>query len=380
MIRKYLRWFILLNKRMLKKRGFLAILCMIPLFLAGADHMAQEDSGVLRIALCKETEADAFADTIMQELEGQSEVIHYILVENEAEGTRLVQRGEADALWIFPENMEEKVEAYATGELRTGGWIRVIEKEENVALQLTRELLYGKLYDSISYPLYKAYITQRLLPEETIEESVLREAYKEIDVSDNIFVYGQLEGEASSIQQSYLLMPIRGMLSLLVLLAGLTFSLYYIQDEGNGCFTWLSASCSPIRVWLYQLPGLLDIAAVVLIGMKMVGSFTEWKRELWLMGLYLMMIMGFCDILRRLCRRIAVLGSMIPILMLLSLALCPIFVKITSMKPIQLLLPPYHYLNALYNEQYMWSMIRYIGIAFFMDAGLKMFERWRKIN
>lgn len=361
------RWFVLFQKRMLKKKGFLAILCIIPLFLSGAEQMAKQDSGVLRIALCKEEKEDAFAESIIQNLMKQSEVIHYIPVESEAEGVKMVQNRDADALWILPENTKAVIEAYASGRLQKNGWIRVIEQEENVILQMSRELLYGELYDSISYALYRSYLTQRVLVGERVEETILRDAYKEIDVSDNIFIYNQAEENVDFKQQSYLLMPIRGMLSLVILLVGLTVSLYYIQDVEQGCFTWLFAAYTPIRVWLYQLPALLDVTVVVMAGMAMVGIFAEWKKECLLMGLYLWMVMGFCDVLRRICRRISILGLLIPILMLISLALCPIFVKISSMKPLQVLLPPYHYLNAWNNGYYVKSMLGYVFAVFWLD-------------
>lgn len=359
---------------MLKKPGFLAILFLIPFLTAGVNQMAKTDSGIMRIALFQESQEDDYASDVIRNLMEHSEVVQYLPVEDKEEGIELVRDGKADALWIFPENMRERLEDYAQGISQDDGVITVIEKEEQVAVQLTRELLYGELYDTISYALYQSYITERMLADETVPEKQLRDAYKQIDAGDNIFIYSSFDGEAAPAQQSYLLMPVRGIMSVLLVLVGLTFSLYYMQDEKKGCFTWFYAQRTPAFAWLYQLPGLLDVAVVSLAGMVIIESFTDWKRELIFMGLYLFMIMGFCDLLRRLCKRISILGSMIPILMVLMLALCPIFIKVNSMKAIQLLLPPYHYLNAFYNQKYVCYMVVYIAATFVIDRMLHWIE------
>lgn len=365
-VSKIFLWLALLNKRMLKKVSFLVLLCCIPLLVVGVNFMAKQESGMLKIVLCREKEEDALAQEIMTSLKTQGNMLQFVEVESTQEARNLVQSGQADAAWIFPKDLQGRIEAYLNGTLEEEGVVIVIEKEDNVALHLSREILFGKLYSAVSYSLYTGYVTGELLEEEITEEE-LREHYDETAIEDNMFVYSYLDGEEGETGTSYLLFPIRGLLALLIALCGLAMELYFMQDEDKGLFTWMPLNRSVWGSWLYQLPGLLNVGVIVLVALLVCGVFTNWLTELVLMILYMLMVAGFSDVMRRLCGRPSTLGAVIPMLLLIMLALSPIFMGAVDAKAVQVLLPSYYYLNAIHNRTYWLWMLLYVVAVYLLD-------------
>ena len=116
--------------------------------------------------------------------------------------------------------------------------------------------------------------------------------------------------------------------------------------------------------WLYQMPGLVDVGVVVLAALFLSGVTVSFLTEILLMFVYLWMVAGFSDLVRRLCGKPVRLGAMIPLLMLVMLAVTPIFMGAPNMKWLQLLLPPYYYINALHNNAYRVGMLVYVVVTF----------------
>lgn len=364
---KIFLWLALLNKRLLRKCSFWVILCSIPFLVIGVNYMAKQESGMLRVVLCSEEAGDELVENIANELKKHGNMLQFLEADSPQEAKNLVQSGKADAAWIFPADLQERIEEYLSNVINEKGIITVIEKEDNVALHLSREILFGRLYPAVSYALYTQYVTQELLEEEKVSEETLLEHYEKTNLEDNMFEFSYLDGEKGDVDTSYLLFPVRGLLALIIVLCGLALGLFFMQDEEKGIFTWMPWNKSVWGSWLYQLPGLFDVGAVVLVALLLAGVFTDWFTELVLMMLYLFMVAGFSDVVRRLCGKPVRLGAMIPVLLLVMLALSPIFMGAVNAKPVQVLLPPYYYLSAIHNESYRIGMMVYIIVVYALD-------------
>jgi hypothetical protein len=219
-----------------------------------------------------------------------------------------------------------------------------------------------------------------LLKDEDISEEQLRNNFQKTDNTESLFLFSYLDGEAADVDLSYMLYPIRGLLALVVVLCGMAMGLYFMQDEERGIFTWMPLNRTVWGSWLYLFPGLLDIGVAVLLALTFSGVFISLPMELGLMGLYLLMVTGFVDVLRRLVGKPVRLGAMIPLLVLVMLAVCPIFMGEPNIKWVQLLLPPYYYLNALHNVTYQWGMGIYVIVIGFIDFVLLKIQQRRTLG
>lgn len=378
--KKVFLWFVLLNKRLLKKISFLLILCSIPLLVIAVNLMSKQDGGAVNVVICAEDSEDVLAQEVIDILLGDEDIICYQEVEDVEEAVKLVQSGKADAAWIFPDGFGEAIEEFVEREYLSEGIIRVVEKEDNVILHLSRELMFGKLYETLSYMVYEHYVTEELLKEETVSAEQLRDSFNQTAQDESIFLFSYLDGEEADVNLSYMLYPVRGLLALVIVLCGLALGLYFLQDEESGIFSRLTLNRTTWGSWIYFLPGLLDVGLAVLLGLTFSGVFISIPMELGLMGLYLLMVVGFSDVIRRLAGKPVRLGALIPLLSLVMLAVCPIFLGAPDMKWIQLLLPPFYYLNALHNVAYQWGMGIYIIVIGFIDYVLLKIQQCKKLG
>ena len=359
-------WLMLFNKRLLKKISFLIILCCIPLLVLGVNLMAKQESGILRVVLCQE-EADDLSEEIVAKLLQAETALSIVEVETQEEAIKLVQSNKADAAWIFPEDFE----GVMADCFQKGIWdeplIRIVEKEDNVMLHLSREVLFGRMYSSISYMVYEHFVRTEVLDGAEISAEELWKSYQKTNMEENMFVFSYLDGETADMGTSYILYPVRGLLALVIVLCGLALGLYFMQDEQNGIFIWMPLNRTVLGSLLYQMPGLVDVGLVVLAALFFSGVALGLFTELGLMFVYLWMVAGFSDLVRRLCGKPVRLGAMIPLLMLVMLAVTPIFMGAPNMKWIQLLLPPYYYINALHNNAYRIGMVVYVAVILAID-------------
>ena len=353
----------LFNKRLLKKISFLIILCCIPLLVLGVNLMAKQESGILRVVLCQE-DADDLSEKIVANILRMESALSFVEAETVEEAIRLVQSDKADAAWIFPEDFTGVMETYFKQGIWDDPLIRIVEKEDNVMLHLSREVLFSRLYSSITYMVYEDFVRTKVLEGVEVSEDELWESYQKTNMEENMFEFSYLDGETADMGTSYMLYPVRGLLALVIVLCGLALGLYFMQDEQSGIFIWMPLNRSVLGSWLYQMPGLADVGLVVLAALFFSGVTVGILTELLLMFVYLWMVAGFSDLVRRLCGKPVRLGAMIPLLMLVMLAVTPIFMGAPNMKWIQLLLPPYYYINALHNNAYRVGMLVYIVVVF----------------
>lgn len=376
-IRRVFLWLMMLNKRLLKKISFLIILCSIPLLVLGVNLMAKQESGILRVILCRE-DADDLSEKIVSQLLDMKSALSFVEVETEEEAIRLVQANKADAAWIFPEDFEGVMKTYFQEGIWDEPLIRVVEKEDNVMLHLSREVLFGGLYSSITYTVYEQFVRTEVLDGAEVSDEELWESYQKTNMEENMFVFSYLDGETADMGTSYMLYPVRGLLALVIVLCGLALGLYFMQDEQNGIFIRLSLNRTVLGSVLYQMPGLVDVGLVVLLALFFSGVAIGLLTELGLMFVYLWMVAGFSDLVRRLCKKQVRLGALIPMLVLVMLAVTPIFMGAPNMKWLQLLLPPYYYINALHSNAYRIGMLVYVAVIFAVDfVVLKLQERGR---
>lgn len=375
---KRIVWLILLNKRLLKKPIFLILLCCIPLATAAVNFMAKQESGFFTIVLCSEDPNDPTAQAVMETLTEHDDAVRFHITESEVEAIQFVEAGQADAAWVFPVDLQGKIEAYIGEKNVKDGVITVIEKEDNVALKLSREILFARLYPTVSYCLYSEFIRKEFLPDGQFTDEELRENYEQIDVDGNLFEFRFQDGTKPSEDMTYLMSSVRGILALLIVLCGLAMGMYFIQDERAGLFIRMPLHKSVFWGWLYRMPVLLDVGIVTLISLLFVGVFTDWLTEIVTMFLFLWMVAGFSDTVKRVCGSITVMGAVIPVLMLIMLVFSPVFASVTVCRPVQFLLPTYYYLNAIHNKSFLVWMAVYIAVVFLVNLVLQKMEGYFK--
>lgn len=350
--------FWLLNKRLFKTYSFLLILCLVPALVAGVRLGAREDSGIAKILLYLPDPEDELAFQIASGLIEKNSVLYYELCDSEEEGRKAVEGFQADALWVFPENMKEVLAEVVSGASREIHIVAVVQREDDVRMLFTRQILCAELYPAFSYEMYVDFVRNECgLPDVTDEE--LQEAYNSTLMEGSLFRMEYLDGESAEEDGNYLLAPIRGILALWLVLCGLAGAIYYMQDEQRGAFSGLPVNRR--LFWAFGVQGVLlcDGVAVMLAALKIAGVFTTWGREILAAVLFACCVLMFCNLIRLLCRRPEQLAGCIPLLLTGMLILCPVFLDVSGPKSLQYLLPPYYYLKSIHAGFYLGGMACY---------------------
>lgn len=371
-----LRWGLLLWKRLYKKLTFLLLLAMIPALVLGYGMVSREESGLMTVSLACEAETvEPLTRSVWDELL-ESEVMRFIECESPEEAETLVLQGQADVAWIFAEDLEAKIYDFAAHRTRKNAFVTILEPENRVALKLVREVLSGVLFPHCSEALYLTYIRENAPELDAVSDAQLLEYYRNMEFSEGLFVFTDLEGNETRQEEThYLLTPVRGMLAVVIVLSGLATAMYYIRDRENGTFAWIPQHRQGLVELGCQLISVVNVAAVVLLSLALTGQTVSLSRELAVLALYCLCTAAFAMVMRRLTHDIRGLGMVIPLLVVVMLAVCPVFFDLGALRQVQLLLPPTYFINAAYNDKYLLFMAVYALVALLLCGILDRIRR-----
>lgn len=409
-----LRRMLLINKRLLKKPGFIAFLCLIPLLAGAASHMTQLDSGVLTIALACEDPDDATANDIIESLEKESQMLRFVRCGQPDKAKELVYGGRADAAWIFHADMRAAVDRYVRNRVPSSAAVTVIEREESAALALTREKLCSALYPYASYSLYLLCLEELGADTNALGEKQLREYYAGSDVDADMFevVYpdgerlsaggderttdgargddsadgqsgeaadgaqgesgaGAREGDdagsaaasSEAARESYLVSPVRGILAACVVAAGLASAMYLGDDMSAGRFAWLAKRRRAFVPAAYIFGAAIDTTVIMCLSLAVFGLSSGFAREVSCGAAFAFASAAFCIFVRELLPNNKLLAAALPVLSTSSLVLCPVFLNFTAVRPLSLCLPGYYYLLSFRDIKYLHFMLLYAAAA-----------------
>lgn len=352
-MRRFLLWYGLLTKRLFRRVSFWVLLLCVPLLAGALSVVAKQESSIVRAAVYV-APADGPARRSADRLLHADSLVRCTEYASEAEAIAAVRADKADAAWIFPETFDDELQRFV-GRRGTKGAVRVVEREDNVFLRLAREQLAASIYPEASYTLFRSYLIERLGVEEDAPGSLFEDYYSTAIEDAPIIVFSTLDG-AEARQTSYLVAPVRGLLALLLVLTGLGSALAYTEDVRREVFLRLRALPRRLLPLLVHFTALVPMALAALLALRVSGLLGAWPREVGLMALYCAALAAGSELMRKLCRRAAVLGALTPVLTALLLALCPIFFDVRLLEPLRRLLPPYDYLNALRSAGYVWRL------------------------
>jgi len=369
------RWGLLLWKRLYKKVSFLLLLLLIPALVLGYGTTAEEESGLITVALASEvTPVEPMTQQIWAELQ-QSNVVRYEVCSSPEQARKLVADDRADVAWIFMEDLEGKIYTFAADRSRKNAFVTIIEPKDRVLLKLAREILSGVMFSYCSEAVYLRYIRENVPELAAVSDEQLLTYYENVELEEGLFAFSDVEGnvlQETQTEEHYLLTPVRGMLAVVMLLAGLATAMYYLRDQRQGTFAWVS------QRWLWavelgcQMITAVNVGAVTLISLALSGQTEGLLKELAVAVAYGLCVCGFAMLVRRLSGGIRGMAMVTPLLVVGMLAICPIFVNIKELRPIQMLLPPTHYVNGLIR----WSYVGYMALYALAAMGLCLAWDW----
>jgi hypothetical protein len=330
-VKKLLVWYALFTKRLFRRPVFPILLLCIPL-LIGTLALAAQNEGGIRVAVVQEKEFDA----VKRLLDSES-LIKYELYPSEESAREAVASAKADAAWIFRAGAEAEIQKLATGK-HTSGAVTVVEREDTVFLHMAREQLAAALYPDVSFALFSDHLEKQW----GADKSTVR-GYYALTAYKPIIAFESLDGQKA--ETSLLLMPVRGMLTLLLALTALASALYWYADAERGAFSRISGVQGRLLPIISHFCTLLPAAVVSVAALAFTGGFRGWLTESAQMLALCMALSAFSELMRKICRSPELLGALTPAVLVALLALSPVFTEPQAPKWVLYLVPSFLYLR-----------------------------------
>ena len=357
-LRKILTWYLILNKRLLRKISFVLILCSIPIMALIVSLVSSYSSESLKIVLSSEDPSNEISAGIIDNLVSSSGLSSFSVCDDPDKAREMVLYGEADAAWIFVSDIDERIIAGVRGNTFDSQCVRVLERKDDVALKLSREKLAAALSEQIGFRVLTENFRKLVDPGTGDEE--LKEYYLSATGSGDIFDFIRPSGESfENSNEMFMLLPVRGMMAIAIVLCGLATAMFYLHDEDSGIFCRISRNAKPFFSAGYHLTGILDVAIVVLVSIFICGINVSFVNELVSMLVYCLAVTAFVIFIRQICGNSRILSVITPLIIIVLIVISPILFSLPMLLPIQILTPTYYYLLSISNPVYILFMALY---------------------
>ena len=366
-LKKLMLWYHMFNKRLLHRYSFILILVLIPILVPIAKLAMSEDSSILKVALVSNESKSA--EEIIKSLSKEKSIIKYVVFDTEEAARKSVRTQETDAAWIFSENFDEELSEYAKDKNKKP-IISVVEREDNIAQKLSRIQLFGSVFPHLSYELFEGFIYNNILSPDEIHERYLKNYYATDSADGDVVEIKTFNDQKTSSDSDYLTAPFRGILSILIIFAGISGAMMFLSDQISGKYDWLSPKKRIIPALGLSFSAASMTGLVVFLALIFSGFIKNLWIEIIAMILFIIASTLFSLFFAVVFRSAGKLGAMTPFLILLMIVLCPIFFSIDSLKAITMLLPPYYYLNAIADSKFLIYMVIYIIALYLIVSAL----------
>lgn len=356
-MKKILTWILLFQKRILKKPMFQITILLIPILLFLLFTFNKSSDSLVRVALISGN--DEYSQNFVKDLlDSSNHVISYYQCYDESQMRKDVLTGKAECGYIMPDDMPRKIAQFSSKKKQ--GIITAIVKKESISTKIVNEIIYGRLFSERAYPVLKDFINEKQPDRLTsAEDEKMYDAFSKYLIEPLMFSFEYADGSKNDLlnnddsSHNYYMLPVRGILSVLILVSSMSGVLMLSNDDRKNTWGFIRLSKRPAFNYFYIFMSILPIAICSLASIFITGISTNVLNEIRLMVLYTLLLTGFSSLLKALIKNIYVLCSLIPVTVLLSLIICPVFIDIGSIVPqsrfVRLFLPTNYYLDSIYS-------------------------------
>lgn len=356
-MKKILTWILLFQKRILKKPMFQITILLIPILLFLLFTFNKSSDSLVRVALISGN--DEYSQNFVKDLlDSSNHVISYYQCYDESQMRKDVLTGKAECGYIMPDDMPRKIAQFSSKKKQ--GIITAIVKKESISTKIVNEIIYGRLFSERAYPVLKDFINEKQPDRLTsAEDEKMYDAFSKYLIEPLMFSFEYADGSKNDLlnnddsSHNYYMLPVRGILSALILVSSMSGVLMLSNDDRKNTWGFIRLSKRPAFNYFYIFMSILPIAICSLAAIFITGISTNVLNEIRLMVLYTLLLTGFSSLLKALIKNIYVLCSLIPVTVLLSLIICPVFIDIGSIVPqarfVRLFLPTNYYLDSIYS-------------------------------
>lgn len=333
--------------RMIKRPAIIAAVAVMVLLSA---LLAISSGGEMQGFACGMLRSDdENVMKIFEALKDEKTVLDIKIFDDEDEMLRAQRRGELRFAYVFDEDFTEKYE-------ENDAWNTIIRfsDKDDIFAALADEIVFAKtaeIYADVlikNFVLINPHISYEYRDE--VEKTALVMYDEYMDVLGDVFVYETLDGKVINTDGGSAAFPVRGVCAILVLTAALLGMQTVLSDEEKALYHRLSPSKkNTARLIGIAIPTVfLSLGTVVCVALSNVG--VNLLHEIFSALLLICSCTAFAYFISAFLKDPDSAAMIIPLTVLLTVALCPIFFDIAALVPalkfVSGLLPPYYYLHA----------------------------------
>ena len=351
-MKKIVLWFFLLLKRQLKNIVLLIFLIGLPLCAFIITHIPKAlDSSAPRVGIVL-LDRDSTSVSTANSLISDTSVLEFYTCDSADELYQSIENGDTDCGYVISKDLTKQLDSKSYQ-----GCITLIKNSSDFISSLSNEILFSALFR-----VYGKNIATNYINGSSLFSSINTSAIKMTNEKYDYYVNGAAtfhidfntlsnDGDTNSlsaIEVEKSSFPIRGILAILIFVAGLFGCVQWLKDSEDGVFAPMSYSFHRISRILYIIIPTLLFAISSLITIYLANVQVSPWVESKSMSLYILLIIVFCLLLSYIIKKSTLLISLIPIFIIGSLVLCPVFINVAVFLPVTNILNklflPYYYL------------------------------------
>lgn len=380
-------WLFLWCKRLIQKPLLLFTIFLMPCTVLFLQQCHSRQDAVLRVALYSETDTpeETTSDSLNKKSSSKSLLEHMVSLSNssiyfyvcESKEQLLydIKNKKANCGYLIPSDLDRELLTYVQDKKP---FLTVVREKDDVTTKIVDEIVLSKNYQTIAYDMLENFLEQNTATE--VDKEKLIKTFQSYCSNELLFQFEYLNGEKNALlhskNTSILMLPLRGILAVILLLTCMAGGLLCFHDQLEGKYYRMTPKQKTLST-LYSI-GIPGVAASLfaLFSIKIAGISGGLLREIPAMLCYLFACFGLVVLLKNsLVKRSVYLASM-PVILLLSLLLPPVFIDITNLFPgggkLASLLPATWYLNSIQSPSHLAILLIYGGICLFLARFLRI--------
>ncbi len=362
-----------LIKRFLMQPCFYSMILIIFLICIGLKNFKTDSGQLFTIGLVLEEASDNTAEKFYQKLLTEKSNFKYAAYNHIEEAEKALYTGEINEIWVIPGNLHDELIALCKKE-DIKNKIQVIVPEESVSHKLLKEVMFSKLMEFVAPVLCELYINNNFpnSKEDFLSQRDFEAFYKRNVPVVKLFEQVGLEEDAGILtkdkispfkNEGLIFLPLRGILSVWLLVCVFAIAVYYIIDQEKGLFIWWHVRFKTLRTMSYFFFLSLIPLVLVLLAVYFCGIGTNFLREILSLLLYEAALIVFVNILCTVFSSLKSFGIVLCLTVFMSIIFTPVFIELKHTKIISSLLPGFYYLKGMNSFRYLLYEVLYIIIG-----------------
>ena len=341
------------------------MICLIPVLIAAFSAItASEKAGFVTVAIVNNDSTET-GRAIVSSLTEKAMTIKYTEYEDESAALSDLDKQKVDAVWVLPENIEERINAFVEAPSEKNYIAGVYIKENNLQVRLPLEQLTAAIYPFASGQFYLKYVREN--PDFDLGElsdDVVYRYYEDYVNKADLFEFSYPAGTSATAENenNYLVYPIRGILSILTVICGFASAMYFIADQKRGTYSRVKVSGRALISFASQFTAVINLGVFVFASVFILGVNTSALRETLIFAVFVVNVTLFCTVLQQLFDNMIIFVSLATLLTVLQALICPVFFNYSIQKIPQLIFPNTYYINSVHSNLYLAYSFVYMAV------------------